>query len=89
MNKKIVLAYSGGLDTSVMLHWLKNKYKSEIIACIVDVGQDENFGLLKKRALKTGAKRAYVIDAKEEFVKEYIFKAIKAKISEIAEVIML
>ena len=78
MNKKIVLAYSGGLDTSVMLHWLKNKYKSEIIACIVDVGQDENFGLLKKRALKTGAKRAYVIDAKEEFVKEYIFKAIKA-----------
>ncbi|MCS7231283.1 MAG: argininosuccinate synthase [Elusimicrobiota bacterium] len=78
MKQKIVLAYSGGLDTSVILHWLKTKYKCDIIACIVDVGQQENFELIKQRALKVGAKKVYVIDAKEEFVKDYIFKVLKA-----------
>ncbi len=78
MKQKIVLAYSGGLDTSVILHWLKNNYNSDIIACIVDVGQNEDFELMKNRALSVGAKKVYVIDAKEEFVNEYIFKILKA-----------
>lgn len=78
MKNKIVLAYSGGLDTSVILHWLKKEYNSDIIACIVDVGQQEDFELIKKRALNVGAKKVYVIDAKEEFVRDYIFKVLKA-----------
>ncbi len=79
MKQKIVLAYSGGLDTSVILHWLKQRYNANVIACIVDVGQpDENFELIKNRALSVGAKKVYVIDAKEEFVKDYIFKVLKA-----------
>jgi len=79
MKQKIVLAYSGGLDTSVILHWLKQNYNAYVIACIVDVGQpDEDFELIKNRALSVGAKKVYVIDAKEEFVKKYIFKVLKA-----------
>lgn len=78
MKKKIVLAYSGGLDTSVILHWLKKEYKANIIACIVDVGQQEDFELIKNRAVNVGADKVYVIDAKEEFVNDYIFKVLKA-----------
>ena len=79
MKQKIVLAYSGGLDTSVILHWLKQNYSADVIACIIDVGQpDEDFELIKNRALSVGAKKVYVIDAKEEFVKDYIFKVLKA-----------
>jgi len=76
---KIVLAYSGGLDTSVMIKWLKENYNAEVIACIVDVGQtDEDLSKVHKKALKTGALRAYTIDARKEFVEKYIFQAIKA-----------
>ena len=78
MNKKIVVAYSGGLDTSVIIKWLKDNYKCEIIACIVDVGQKENYEEIKKRAILSGASKSYVIDAKEEFAKDYIFPALKA-----------
>jgi argininosuccinate synthase len=79
MKQKIVLAYSGGLDTSVILHWLKQNYSADVIACIIDVGQpDEDFELIKNRALSVGAKKVYVIDAKEEFVKDYIYKVLKA-----------
>ncbi len=78
MKQKIVLAYSGGLDTSVILHWLKHNYKADIIACVVDVGQNEDFEEIKRRAYKIGAKKVYVIDAKEEFVRDYIFKILKA-----------
>ncbi|PKM92816.1 MAG: argininosuccinate synthase [Elusimicrobia bacterium HGW-Elusimicrobia-4] len=76
---KIVLAYSGGLDTSVMIKWLKENYNAEVIACIVDVGQtDEDLSKVHQKALKTGALRAYTIDAKKEFVEKYIFQALKA-----------
>lgn len=78
MKQKIVLAYSGGLDTSVILHWLKHNYKANIIACVVDVGQNEDFEEIKRRAYKIGAKKVYIIDAKEEFVRDYIFKVLKA-----------
>lgn len=76
---KIVLAYSGGLDTSVMIKWLKENYRAEVIACIVDVGQtDEDLSKVHQKALKTGALRAYTVDAKKEFVEKYIFQAVKA-----------
>lgn len=75
---KIIVAYSGGLDTSVMITWLVENYDFDVIACIVDVGQRDNFNILKKRAVSTGAKKVYVIDAKKEFVENYIFNAIKA-----------
>lgn len=75
--EKVVLAYSGGLDTSVILKWLLNK-GYEVIAYIADVGQDEDFEAIKKKALACGASKAYVEDIKGEFAEEYIFSAIKA-----------
>ena len=77
--KKIVLAYSGGLDTSVMLHWLKQKYQCEIIAYCADVGQDSELAGLEEKALKTGASKIFVVDLKKEFVENYIFPAIGAQ----------
>ena len=76
--KKIVVAYSGGLDTSVMLKWLKEKYGSLIIACAIDVGQGKELNNLKEKALATGADKVYIIDAREEFANDYIVPAIKA-----------
>jgi argininosuccinate synthase len=76
-NNKVVLAYSGGLDTSVILKWLIDK-GYEVIAYVADVGQDENFEEVKKKALAIGAKKVYIEDLKEEFVTDYIFPAIKA-----------
>jgi len=79
MSEKIVLAYSGGLDTSVIIPWLKENYKdSYVIACCVNVGQcSENDGL-KERAVKTGADKVFVIDAREEFITDYLYPMIKA-----------
>lgn len=76
--KKIVVAYSGGLDTSVILRWLKEKYGAEIVAVAIDVGQGKELSGLKAKALRTGADKAYVIDARKEFVEDYIFPSIKA-----------
>ncbi len=75
---KVVLAYSGGLDTSVILKWLENEYSYEVIAVCVDVGQQEDFSAVKEKALSTGAVKAYVLDVKDEFVKDYIFPTLKA-----------
>ena len=75
---KVVLAYSGGLDTSVMIKWLQEKYEAEVVTAIVDVGQKEDFSEIENKAIKLGAKNHYTIDAKEEFVKDYIFPAIMA-----------
>src|SRR5262245_41604417 len=75
---RVVVAYSGGLDTSVMLKWVKERYNAEVIACCVDVGQTEDYAKLKKRALGTGATRAYVVDAREDFARDYCFPAVKA-----------
>ena len=76
--KKIVLAYSGGLDTSVILHWLKEKYGAEVITFTADLGQGEILEKIKKKAEKTGALRAYIKDLKEEFAKNYVLPALKA-----------
>ncbi len=76
-NKKVVLAYSGGLDTSVILKWLIDK-GYEVIAYVADVGQDDNFEEVRKKALAIGATKVYIEDLKEELVTDYIFHAIKA-----------
>ena len=75
---KIVLAYSGGLDTSVILQWLKENYKAEIIAFAADVGQAEELKGLKKKALATGASKIYVDDLQAEFAKDFIFPMMRA-----------
>lgn len=79
MNKdKVVLAYSGGLDTSIIIPWLKENYDLEVIAVCIDVGQDDDMEEVKNKAIRTGAAKIYVEDLKEEFVKDYVFKALKA-----------
>lgn len=76
MKKKVVLAYSGGLDTSVILKWLIDE-GYEVIAFIADVGQEEDFEAAKQKAEEIGASKVYVSDLKEEFVTQYIFQALK------------
>jgi argininosuccinate synthase len=76
--RKIVCAYSGGLDTSVMIPWLKENYNAEIITYTGDLGQGEDLSGIKAKALKTGASHAVVDDLQERFVNEFIFPAIKA-----------
>ncbi|MFQ5637261.1 MAG: argininosuccinate synthase [bacterium] len=75
-NKKVVLAYSGGLDTSVILKWLINK-GCEVICFVGNVGQKEDFDAIKQKALATGATRVYTEDLREEFVTEFIFPALR------------
>jgi len=76
--KKIVLAYSGGLDTTVILHWLKDKYDAEVIAFTADIGQDHDPDLVRDRAASIGASKIIIEDLKEEFTKDYIFPMFKA-----------
>lgn len=75
---KIVLAYSGGLDTSVMLHWLKQQYGCEVVCYCADVGQGEELDGLEEKARATGAAKLYVEDLREEFVRDYVWTAVKA-----------
>jgi argininosuccinate synthase len=77
MGKKVVLAYSGGLDTSVAIKWLKNK-GYDVVAYMADVGQRADFQAYKTRALGTGAVKVYVDDLKKEFVDDFVFRALKA-----------
>lgn len=78
MAGKAVLAYSGGLDTSVAIKWIKEKYDLDVVTCTVDVGQNEDLVEVGKKAMAIGAINHYEIDAKEEFVKQYVLKSIKA-----------
>lgn len=80
MKDKVVLAYSGGLDTSVIIPWLKENYDLEVIAACIDVGQDDDMDKVREKALKTGASKVYIEDMKEEFIKNYLFKAVKANL---------
>ncbi len=75
---KIVLAYSGGLDTSVLVSWLKEKYNAEIIAFCANVGQEEELKGLDKKAKETGAKKIYIDDLQEEFAKDFIYPMMQA-----------
>lgn len=76
--KKVVLAYSGGLDTSVVLKWLIETYGCEVITFSADIGQEEELDFIKPKALKTGASKVYVDDLTEEFVSDYVFPAFRA-----------
>ncbi|WP_027359649.1 argininosuccinate synthase [Desulforegula conservatrix] len=76
--KKVVLAYSGGLDTSVVLKWLIETYGCEVITFSADIGQEEELDFIKPKALKTGASKVYVDDLTEEFVRDYVFPAFRA-----------
>ncbi len=78
MVKKVMLAYSGGLDTSVMIPWLKENYNCEVIAFAADLGQAEELKGLKEKAIKTGASKIYIEDLREAFVKEFIFPMLKS-----------
>jgi argininosuccinate synthase len=76
--KKVALAYSGGLDTSVIIPWLRENYGCEVVAVAVDVGQAEETAHLEEKAYKTGAKEFYLVDAVEEFAAEYLFPVLRA-----------
>jgi len=78
MKKKIILAYSGGLDTTVIIPWLIENQECEVIAVCVDVGQAADWKTIQKRALTTGASACYISDVKKEYVEEYIWPALKA-----------
>lgn len=78
MSEKVVLAYSGGLDTSIIIPWLKENYDMEIIAVCIDVGQGDDMEDVKQKAIMSGASKIYVEDVKKEFVEDYLFKGLKA-----------
>ena len=76
--KKVVLAYSGGLDTSVILKWLKETYQCEVIAFAADLGQGEELDPVREKAMATGASQVFIDDLREEFVRDYVFPAFRA-----------
>src|SRR3989344_4205025 len=80
--KKVLLLYSGGLDTSVILKWIQDNYKAEVVTLTLDIGQQkDHLEEIQKKALKLGAKDAIVLDAKKEFAEDFIAKGIKANAS--------
>src|SRR5690349_23142597 len=78
MREKVVLAYSGGLDTSIIIPWLKENYSCDVIAMIADVGQGDDLDAVVAKAHKTGASKVVVEDLREEFLNEYVFPALRA-----------
>ncbi|MCK5657192.1 MAG: argininosuccinate synthase, partial [Deltaproteobacteria bacterium] len=76
--KKVVLAYSGGLDTSIILKWLLEEYKCEVIAFAADLGQGDDLETVRQKALDTGASKVIIEDLREEFVRDYVFPAFRA-----------
>ena len=78
MPKKIVLAYSGGLDTSVILKWLQLHYDCAVATYTADIGQNDNFEEIKLKAKNLGVKEIFIDDLKEEFVKDYVFPMFRA-----------
>lgn len=76
--EKVVLAYSGGLDTSVAIPWIREKYEMEVIALTADVGNERDFSFIQQKALQTGAAKAYVEDAREDFVRFFVFPSLMA-----------
>jgi argininosuccinate synthase len=80
MSKKIVLSYSGGLDTSISIKWLKEKYNMDVIAVLVDCGQPGDLKEASRRAVDIGAVKSVIIDAKDEFINDFIFPSIRANL---------
>ena len=75
---KVVLAYSGGLDTSVIVRWLIETYKCEVVCFAADLGQKEELTGLKEKAINTGASKIYIEDLQEEFARDFVFPALRA-----------
>jgi len=80
MVERVVLAYSGGLDTSVAIPWIMEKYGAEVVTVTVDVGQGDDFQAIEQKANKVGAVRHYCVDVKREFVEDYVFAGVKANV---------
>lgn len=78
MAEKVVLAYSGGLDTSAAIPWLKEHYGMDVITLTIDVGNERDFTLIREKALKVGAIKALIVDARKEFIEDYIWKTLAA-----------
>ena len=78
MTEKVVLAYSGGLDTSAAIRWLREKYNVDVIAVTIDVGNEKDFSAVRHKALQVGAVKAVVVDAKKSFVDNFVFPALMA-----------
>src|SRR5262245_62822448 len=76
--KRVALAYSGGLDTSVILRWLIETYHCEVVAFCADLGQGEELIPIRDKALRTGASRVHIVDLKEEFVRDFVFPMLRA-----------
>ncbi|HLW77968.1 MAG TPA: argininosuccinate synthase domain-containing protein, partial [Terriglobia bacterium] len=76
--KRVVLAYSGGLDTSIIIPWLRENYDCEVVAMVGDVGQGDDFDAVREKARRTGASEVYVEDLREEFITQYLWKAVQA-----------
>src|SRR5687767_13511155 len=76
--KRVVLAYSGGLDTSVILRWLIERYRCEVVAFCADLGQGEELLPVRDKALRTGAASVHILDLREEFVRDFIFPMLRA-----------
>lgn len=76
--RKIVVAYSGGLDTSIILKWAKEKYHAQVVACYINVGQNENIAAVRRKALKTGASSFFAPDVQKEYVTDYLWPAVKS-----------
>src|SRR5919201_2082808 len=84
MREKVVLAYSGGLDTSIIIPWLKDHYNCEVIAFVADVGQGDDMDAVVAKAKKTGADKVIVKDLRQEFLEEYVFMALAPHLKIIA-----
>jgi len=78
MKEKVILAYSGGLDTSIIITWLKENYDVEVIAACINVGQEDDMKEIENKALKSGAEKIYIENVTAEFIKDYVFKGVKA-----------
>ena len=76
--KKVALAYSGGLDTSVIIPWLKENYGCEVVAVCADVGQGDELNVVHDKALKSGASKVFIADLTKDFIENYIFPTLKA-----------
>src|SRR5262245_44950282 len=75
---KVVLAYSGGLDTSVAIRWINEKYDLDVIALTVDVGNEADFQIVRQKALRTGAIQAFIADAKQAFIQDFVLPSLQA-----------
>ena len=76
--KKVVLAYSGGLDTSVILRWLIDTYECQVVAFVANLGQEEELEGLREKGMKSGASKVYIDDLREEFVRDFVFPMLRA-----------